>query len=203
MFVKVFAAQTDPSIVNGLLYIALAAGAKDEALAAAEKYIAPTKDPLMMDTLAECYYVKGDRKNALRVEDEAIAKAKSTQLAANRARFDKGKGDAQEIVKLHADAAKLWKRLAHIEDEAAPDDEPGARPDAAAMAVYMTAHKVGMAVAKACAADAGTSESAYAPRSTRPAGQVEHALPRPNASPQLRTCVTTRLAARRFPSWRG
>src|SRR5258706_2099457 len=137
----------------------------------------------------------------MRGEDEAIAKTKSTQLAANRARFDKGKGDAQEIVKLRADAAKLWKRLAHIDDGAAPDDEPGSRPDAAAMAVFMTAHKVGMSVAKACAADAGTSESAYAHVTLDAAGKVKSSTLYldANASPKLRTCLTTQLANATFP----
>jgi thioredoxin-like negative regulator of GroEL len=203
VFAKVFAVQTEPSVVNGLVYVAIAAGAKDEALAAAEKYIAPTGDPTMMDTLAECYYVKGDRKNALRVEDEAIAKLKSNQLAANRARFDKGKGDAPEVDKLHADAAKLWKRLEHVEDESPgkADEGPSNGPEAAMMQVFMTAGKLGTSVGKTCAVDAGSSDAAFAQVTLDAAGKVAGSVLYldANASPKLRACLTAELAKASFP----
>ncbi len=127
VFAKVFAAQTDPSVVNGLLYVALAAGAKDEALAAAKQVLGASKDPGQLDTLAECFHVHGDHADALRVEDQAIALSggKNPALAENRARFAKGEGDSNEVIGHHADVAKLWQRLDHVEDEPAPDFSSG------------------------------------------------------------------------------
>ncbi len=132
VFTKVFAAQTDPSVVNGLLYVALAAGAKDEALAAGKQILGPSKDPLQLDTLAECFHVHGDHADALRVEDQAIALSggKNPALAENRARFAKGEGDSNEVIGHHADVAKLWQRLDHAEDEPEIDLSSGPPPGA-------------------------------------------------------------------------
>ena len=208
VFAKVFAAQTEPSVVNGLLYVALAAGAKTEALAAAQAALATSKDAGILDTLAECYYVNGDRKNAVRVEDQAIAIAKSAALSANRARFDKGSGDASEVKELHDDAAHLWKRLEQIEDK--PAREPGGAPTAdrsmaAAMAQFAATRKIGETVAKACATDAGDSIAAYAHVTLDGAGKVtaSRLYVEPSAPGTLSACLTKNLATVTLPVLAG
>lgn len=115
---KVLAAHGDAQSLNGLLYVALAAGATDEALAAAKRVLAASQDPSIMDTLAECYHVHGDHADALRVEDAAIKladQATAAQLAPNRARFAAGTGGSDEVARLHAEAAALTKHLADID----------------------------------------------------------------------------------------
>jgi len=130
VFTKVFAVQTDPSVVNGLLYVALAAGAKDEALAAAKRTLGDSKSPDMLDTLAECFHVHGDRDDALRIEDQALtlSGSKNPALAENRARFAKGEGDSTDVIAVHAKVAATWKRIDHAEDEPTPDVSNGMPP---------------------------------------------------------------------------
>ncbi len=202
VFAKVFAAHTDPTVVNGLLYVALAAGAKAEALAAAQAALASSKEAGVLDTLAECYYVNGDRVNAVRVEDQALAMGKNVSLSANRARFDKGSGDSNEVTQLHADAARLWKRVEHVEDKPIAETEtPSARPMAEMMALFTATRTLGETVAKACAADAGDSAAAYAHVTLDAAGKVTASVLylEPTAPAALAACLTKNLATAKLP----
>ena len=72
LLATVLAAQTDATRTNGIVYIALAANAPDEALTAAKRVLAPTQNPQFLDTLAECFHMTGDRDQALATEDAAL-----------------------------------------------------------------------------------------------------------------------------------
>ena len=205
---KVLAAQTDPSTLNDFLYVALAAGANDEALAAAQKALGDSKDPNLLDTLAECYHARGDRTNAVAVEDRALKLAGANpdaELVANRARFAGGTGESSEIKAVHDGVAKTWKRLADVEQAAdasassdAGSSDPGA---AAAMATYMAAEGLGRSAGQACAAKAGTSDGAFAHVTVDGSGKVTSStvyLPA-GGSEALRACITAQLAAAALP----
>jgi hypothetical protein len=68
------AAQLPPPVLNKLTYEALAVGALDAALHAAEKQLAAApKDPNSYDTLAEVYNYRRDKARALELERQGLA----------------------------------------------------------------------------------------------------------------------------------
>jgi len=203
----VLSMYAEPATINGLLYIALAAGAKDEALDAAKRVLASSKDPNLLDTLAECYHVHGDKAEALRVEDQAIAladKGTASALAANRARFAKGTGDSSEVTRLHAQAHQLAKQLARIEDATSDDAEDrdgGSSPQNAAMNAFMASHKLAATVATACQSSAGKSKRAFARVELDGSGKVtaSSVFLDADAAPALRACIAKNLAGATLP----
>jgi tetratricopeptide (TPR) repeat protein len=204
---KVLGAHSDPQSLNGFLYVALAAGAKDEALAAAKRVLSASKDPGIMDTLAECYHAHGDKAEALRVEDEAIKladKGTAASLAPNRARFAKGSGDSDDIAHQHAAAKALAKRIAQIEQASpAQDSATSSAGDMqnAAMSAFMAAHQLGETAGAACAGVAGTSTGAFARVTLDAQGKVTAStvFTDPGASDAVRACITKQLAAATLP----
>src|SRR5260370_1389221 len=80
LFASVFAASNDSDALNALVYVALAADAKDEALDGAYKMIRLRRDARHLDTFAECHHVRGERARALLLEDEALRMARSSLL---------------------------------------------------------------------------------------------------------------------------
>jgi tetratricopeptide (TPR) repeat protein len=207
---NVLAAQTDPIRLNSLLYVALAAGATDEALAAAKQAFADTKDPDLLDTLAECYRAHGDRANALAIEDRALALSgpkPSPELIANRARFASGEGESGEITAVRDRVAQTWRRLAHVDDPPSPSDATAPQGDAAkaAMTMYMATMQLGQTVAHACAEEAGSSDGAFARVTLDASGKVTSSslyLPA-GASADLRACITAQLATATLPTAPG
>jgi thiol-disulfide isomerase/thioredoxin len=206
---KVLAAHDQPAAINGLIYVALAAGAKDEALAAAKRVLAGSKDPSLLDTLAECFHVHGDRIDALRTEDAAIKladQAPTGVFAANRARFAKGTGDSDDVIKLRAEVQGLANRLAQIDDvpPAAASAEAGSDASGlqqAAMAVFTASRKLGDAAGAACASAAGKSETAFARVALDAQGRVASSIVFTDAAgtDALRACITKQLAAATLP----
>jgi thiol-disulfide isomerase/thioredoxin len=204
---KVLAAHTDPQSLNGFLYVALAAGATDEALAAAKRVLSASKDPGIMDTLAECYHMHGDKADALRVEDAAIKladPATAASLAPNRARFAKGSGDSEDVAHQHADATALAKRIAQVEQ--GQSREETAMPASgdmqnAAMSAFMAAHQLGETAGAACASVAGTSAGAFARVTLDPQGKVTASTVFTDAAgtDALRACITKQLASATLP----
>ncbi len=206
-FANVLGRQTDPNAVNGLLYVALAAGAVDEALAAGKRVLADSKDPQQLDTLAECYHVHGDQADALRVEDQAIALAKGSlvdALGENRKRFATGHGDSDDVKRLHAQAARTLQQLAHVDDAEAAAAQPSddTPPSAmAAMAWFGAAHKLGDKARMACASGAGNAAEAFAQVVLDPSGKVTAATLYldDSASPAVRTCLGSQLVGATLP----
>ncbi|MEO6777261.1 MAG: thioredoxin family protein [Kofleriaceae bacterium] len=202
---KVLAAHTDPESLNGFLYVALAAGAKDEALAAAKRALSTSKEPTLMDTLAECYHVHGDKADALRVEDAAIKladPATAASLAPNRARFASGSGDSADVAREHADAKALTERIAEIEQARRQDAMPSQGDmQNAAMSAFMAAHQLGATAGAACAHVAGTSEGAFARVTLDARGKVTASTVFTDAAANdaLRACITTQLASATLP----
>lgn len=207
---SVLAAQADPSTLNSFLYVALAAGDADDALAAAKKSFGDSKDPDLLDTLAECYHARGDHTNALAVEDRALALAgpkPSAELVANRARFASGKGESGEITTVRDGVEQTWKRLGHLEDAPDPSAAPASDDDASktAMAAYMATMQLGQTVGQACAAKAGSIDGAFARVTLDGSGKVTASqlyLPS-GASADLGACITAQLAAATLPAAPG
>ena len=88
--------------LNNLVYFALAAGALDAALYAAERQRKLTPDDTnLLDTLAEVHHYRGEHDRAIALEKEAMAKVPgSPTLAANLARFEKrGSDPSPEVQK--------------------------------------------------------------------------------------------------------
>src|SRR5262249_19724141 len=79
---KVLPAQNDAERLNELVYVALAAGIKDEAFAAAKRLVDMQRDGRTLDTLAECYHARGDRQRALELEDQALLRVNGEAEAA-------------------------------------------------------------------------------------------------------------------------
>ena len=204
---KVLAVHTDPQSLNGFLYVALAAGAKDEALAAAKRVISASKDPSVMDTLAECYHAHGDKADALRVEDAAIKladAATASSLAPNRARFATGSGDSAEIARFHADAKALAKRIAQLDQAPAQGASAAASSSDmqnAAMSAFMASRQLGEMAGAACASLAGTSGGAFARVTLDAQGKVTAStiFTDAAATDALRTCITKQIATASLP----
>lgn len=210
---KVLAAHSDAASLNGLLYVALAAGATDQALAAAKRVLSTSTDPSFMDTLAECYHMHGDHADALRVEDAAIKLADpdtAAQLAPNRARFAAGTGGSDEVARLHGEAQAFATRLAEIDRPsaaAAPSAEAGpagASPSGmqdAAMKAFMATRELGATAGAACAKAAGKAQRAFARVTLGPDGKVTAStvFTDAGAPAALRSCLTKQLAAATLP----
>jgi hypothetical protein len=212
---KVLAAHGDAASLNGLLYVALAAGATDQALDAAKRVLATSTDPSFMDTLAECYHVHGDHADALRVEDAALKladPATASQLAPNRARFAAGTGGSDEVARLHDQAQAFAKRLAEIDQPvaaAAPDGTAAAGPGGAdasamqdsAMKAFMATRELGATAGAACASAAGKAQRAFAQVTLGADGKVTSStvFTDATATAALRACITKQLATATLP----
>jgi len=208
IFGAAFAAAKTADQLNDLLYVALAAGATSQALAAAKRAmeLAP-HDPNVLDTVAEVYAATGDRVEALRIEDEAIADAKDKillqALRADRDRYEKG-GESPNILGQHKVVRDVRARLEKIER---PDDEHSmneamAAAQQAAVAFHGALRKIGMESAKACATHAGKLDTVSVrlrlPKAPGPAQAIT--VLDPEASAALRTCLTGVLRKATFPA---
>jgi thiol-disulfide isomerase/thioredoxin len=202
----VLAAQTDDEQLNSLVYVALAAGANDAALAAIQKVVAHQRVPQFLDTLAEVHHVRGDRDQALKVEDEAIELAKGTPiakaLAVNRERFASGRIDSVEVMTARARADALRTRFDTVDelDQVAPPESAKVKDQ---RAHNMKAMEQQLALAKSvgdkCRGVAGTSDYAYANVGVvkeRIAGVTLYLDA--GAPPALRTCLSRELVGQPF-----
>jgi thiol-disulfide isomerase/thioredoxin len=201
LYAVIFKATTNDTRVNELVYLALAAGANDQALAAAQADLAVAHSPQYLDTLAECFHVAGDSAEALRLEDEAMQSGAylGQKLALSRARFAAGTGDSDEVIVLRARTAALWKQL-----EAADQLPPG-RGVAPAMNQQMTnmrkaievERKVAESIATTCAKEAGKSEVAYVRFDLDPKNlpTLIDVLVDDSATGKLRACIKRELGA--------
>jgi thiol-disulfide isomerase/thioredoxin len=202
----VLAAQTDDEQLNSLVYVALAAGANDAALAGIQRVVAHQHVPQFLDTLAEVHHVRGERAKALEVEDEAIELAKGTPLAkalaVNRGRFASSRIDSTEVMTARARADALRARFDSVDelDQVAPPESAKVKDQRAR---NMKAMEQQLALAKSvgekCRGVAGTSDYAYANVGVvkeRIAGVTLYLDA--GAPPALRTCLARELVGQPF-----
>jgi hypothetical protein len=208
LYARVFAAQTDVERTNNLIYLALAAGAKDEALAAAKKMTETRADAQHLDTLAECYFVAGDSGEAIAVEDRALGQTAYTPLESllreNRARFASGTGKSREVIQLEARVDETWKKLTAGDQLAEVRPAPDARfvqQMAQHRAQWVAISKLQRDAVTACQQHAGKAKEAYARLELDPQGKITSStlLLEPGASAALRDCLTKELATATLP----
>jgi thiol-disulfide isomerase/thioredoxin len=135
---------SDGEALNNLIYYALAAGALDAALYAAERArrLQPD-DANLIDTLAEVHHYRGEHDRAIALEKEALAKdPKNAQLADNLKRYEKRSNDP------------TWEAMKpSLVGDLLPEEEHLRMPppSASELAKRQYAHE-NARVAKACAA---------------------------------------------------
>ena len=202
----VLAAQTNDEQLNSLVYVALAAGANDAALAGIQRVVAHQRVPQFLDTLAEVHHVAGDRAKALEVEDEAIAMAKDTQLAkalaVNRERFASSRIDSTEVRTARARADALRSRFDSVDelDQVAPPEAAKAK-DLRARNMKAMEQQLALAtsVGDKCRGVAGTSDYAYVRMTVekeRITGITQYLDPAAPAA--LRVCLSRELVGQPF-----
>jgi len=201
LYALIFKATTNDTRVNELVYLALAAGAKDEALAAAQANLAVAHSPEYLDTLAECFHAAGDSAEALRLEDEAMQSGAylGQTLALSRARFAAGTGDSDEVIVLRARTAALWKQLEAADRLPSGKAMPPAMNQqmATTRKAFEAERKLAESIATTCAKEAGKSELAYARFDLDPKNvptQID-VLVDDSATGKLRTCIKRELGA--------
>ena len=115
----VLPARTVPGDLNHAVYIALAAGAYDEALVAAKRLVALQRVPQYLDTLAECEHMKGNKQEALKLIDEALAQkppaAMKDVLDENRRRFAASVLESAELEPYRERVEKMWSSFERID----------------------------------------------------------------------------------------
>jgi thioredoxin-related protein len=203
----VLEAETDPDRLNHLVYVALAAHANDDALAAAKRLVAGKRSAQYLDTLAECYHARGDRKLALETEDDAIGFSRYDSILAtlqrNRARFEKG-GDEASIVAMRKRAQALWARVDRIDQLEADTAEPELTADDKAqrdqfMKLFNAQRSLASTASKACENEAAGNGEAIA-RIVVAEGAVKSAvlLCEASATSALRDCLTKQIVGAKF-----
>jgi tetratricopeptide (TPR) repeat protein len=199
---KVLEAQTDDELVNSYVYIALAAGATDAALAAAERVVAHKHLAQYLDTLAEVHHARGERDKALAVEDEAIAlDPKLKELVTNRARFATSRQDSREVRTARARAEALRARFEHIDELPDADLPSDADPIAEATAARKAQTELVATVVKRCQAAAGATPVIYARVVIDKTRHVTGITPFADAltRPELRACISRELLGAVLP----
>jgi thiol-disulfide isomerase/thioredoxin len=180
--------------LNNLVYSALAAGALDAALYAAERQRrAAPDDGNLIDTLAEVHHYRGDHDRAIALEKEAVAKdPKSAQLAQNLARYLKRTNEPSREVQKPALIGDL------LPDEDRFQMPP---PSASELAKRQFAHESAR-VAKACASSWPKElDEAYVRIAVGAAAHAQSVeLLEPHASAAFRRCVVDAVKAIDVPA---
>jgi thiol-disulfide isomerase/thioredoxin len=200
-------ASTDLQRTNSLIYVALAAGAKTEALEAARRLVESSRTAQFLDTLAECFHVNGQRQQALETEDEALhlGSGLDTALWRNRARFDSGVGDAHEVDDLHGQITALDERLNGV-DQLPPAARTRTSPNMDAWKKAFAAQReLAQATATACAREADKVDLAFARAELDAGGRVTSAavLLDETATPKLRACIKSHVIGATLPVANG
>jgi thiol-disulfide isomerase/thioredoxin len=210
------AVTKDRAALNDLAFVALAAGQLDEALAAAtrESELDP-KDPNALDTVAEAHHYRGEKDQALAVEDQALAlvtdKHQHDSLTVNRARFAKDDlQPSQDVERERQHSEAYFDALESLGEGATPTsdqkDDPAQDPatkqaQAEFQAFFAAARKSYDAAATDCKDLAGSLVEAYV-RVELPdeGGKPKRVVVlEPDASAKLKKCLETSLAANAFP----
>jgi thiol-disulfide isomerase/thioredoxin len=199
-------AHTDPEELNGLVYVAISAGVYDEAVRAGERMVAAKRTAGLLDTYAEALYKSGDKAKALAIEDEALGLADAVTksgLERNRARFDAGTGEADEVLRLRARTKDLWVRLANADQLA---DRVIARAQRRSEALKTDVNdelvayqkllaETSRALAKACRASSGSEMEGYVRLKFDSSGEIiSHSIMLDESAPKaLRKCLAKEL----------
>ncbi|HPH64968.1 MAG TPA: thioredoxin family protein [Kofleriaceae bacterium] len=203
----------DLAALNELAYQALAADALDAALDIAKRMdglMRPPRgkmDPGKLDTMAEVYHYRRDSKQALQIEDEALALEKDPAgragLVANRARFAATEFVPLDEVSAKKQAiAKMWQRVGALTPAAPSGDDGDADPAmASAMAYYGALRESLATVGAGCVAAANGMDEAYVRLTLTDAGKIAKVtVMEPDASKQLTTCLTAGLLKVTLPA---
>lgn len=195
--------KTSASMLNDIVYNALAAGESDAALVAARRQVELTKGSAnSYDTLAEVHHARREKAEALAREDQALALVKDDDgtkqtMLANRARFAADPFVADSgVTGIKRQISELWKRIGSIERRAIPD---AMNEMMASMTSYRAARNAVLTDAgKLCAGHAGKLTEAYARIDL---GSAEPAITilEPDASAVLRRCLVDALRKAAYP----
>lgn len=213
LLADVIDAKADANRLNHLAYVALAAHANAEAVAAAKRLNqTATQKPEYLDTLAECYYASGDRSQAFATAQQAVILAEelhnedlAQHLGQNRDRFYKGSGEAAEVTQIRSRAADLWKRVEMIDTVAdavvEPRQQEQMREQQSAFVVqYRVQRALSAAIAKNCITQAVDNEQAFVRVELDADGLVKSSvlMLEPNATAALRDCITKQLSGKKL-----
>lgn len=200
----VLAAQTEAERLNDLVYVALAAGEVDEALAAAKKLVEKRRDAKHLDTLAECHHMKHESREALQLGREALAMSTGSQLErqlrANVERFDEGGDESRDVKQKRLKSREVWNRIAGIDVLPARVEDPD--QDAKYRSYresYMAQRKaltnLERAITSACRESAGKSELAIVRVDLDGTSHIKSLklLLEPDAPKGLRGCIEKQL----------
>lgn len=217
------ALASNATALNSVAYVALAVGAHDEALAAAERAVelAP-KDPNALDTLAEVHHYRGEKDKALAAADLAIAavgdgededkKKLKIALRENRSRFAAdGKPAPSNDVEREKTRARAYFAALEAMGEAQSGTQDGGGDDerdaeqkaaiAAFQAFFSKARKAYDAASSACTKHAGKLPEAYVRIELPEAGgkPTRVVVLEPDAPPKLKKCLVDTLSKETFP----
>lgn len=215
------AIQGDVDALNDFVYLALAAGAHDEALAAAKRQVQLRPDDANAhDTLAETHHCRGETEAAIKAADRAVSLAGAGLRAPcvrNRERFQRGRGEpSPDVTRLRS---RVQGRLAAAAASAptgaaAREDAPPDRAAAAAQdperqrqveefrAFVAAVNRATAAASRQCTAQADDLREAYvrivfADGAGRPKRVV---VLEPDAPAGLRRCVEEAIGEQSFPA---
>jgi thiol-disulfide isomerase/thioredoxin len=152
-----------PEELNDFTYTALAVGAIDEALVLAQRMVKDSKDASLIDTLAEVYNFRGEKKLALETEDRALAFAapgEKSALEANRKRYEAGAKTPSDVDTYKAMIARAGKPSSATKPK---DDGPTNMPPAFAemQAFSLALNGVTTDLANKCRDNAGGKDEVY------------------------------------------
>lgn len=152
-FARAVKATTSANKLNPLVYAALAAGALDAALAAAERQCALLPDDASaLDTLAEACHARGDSERAIDLETKAALIHDSKLLATRRANLARFRRPNREPSP-HLPSATLSQFVFGNESKARQRDAP-LPPQSAEQAAWNLYMHESERVTNACAANA-------------------------------------------------
>ena len=212
LFRDVLRAQRDADKLRPLIYVALAAGAKQEALDGARALVAirPSAESLM--ALAECLHAFGKTTHAVVTVDQArrlVAYSPyEREIVIDRERIASMGGKSPRVAQLELQAEDLWKRFSKL-DQLSPQigvekrEESGDRR--AMMAEMRTfwrrSHELAELIADRCTSAAGSSQRASAIVRLDAAGKIigSTLLLEVGASTALAACIQFELGNATLP----
>ena len=207
LYAAVFAAISQPTSLRRAVYLALAAGARNEAQAGARKLVADAPSPGSLNVLAETHHALGQKAEALRVEDEALAKAQGSlreSLVMQRVRFEsKAGGEAPEVTAEREKTARYWKELLKAEEVAAQTVVSPAAGVSALETWKSAADRVLREAARRCQGEAvGRLSEVYVRLyvSPDPGPAQRIVVLEPDAPPNLKNCLYRALLDAPLPA---
>jgi thiol-disulfide isomerase/thioredoxin len=154
-----------PKELNDLVYTALAVGALDEALALGQRMVKDSKQANEIDTLAEVYNFRGEKKLALETEDRALALASpadKSALEANRKRYETGATTPSDVDQYKGMIRRAGQKPRAAADKKDDNPMPNMPPAMAEMQAFgMALNGMTNDLAGKCKEAAGDKEDIY------------------------------------------